>query len=203
VVFAVDLRVPTILSDDLVEPVLQGFLGSERQVELKAKEITVSFCSSPTSNRNWACLCAKVRAILILPLPVRPVVQDTAAALFARLFEGVFGDVPVVAEEVVGVHLVVDLVGAGRRGALDFGGLVGRFFARGRFGGDESCLFCRLRLGDAEAAENVVEGGRLVPGGIDGRCCEGTRREEDKQEFGDEEHLCCCCDSEDEVEDGG
>jgi hypothetical protein len=34
VVLAVDLRAPTVLGDDLVEPVLQGFLGSERQVEL-------------------------------------------------------------------------------------------------------------------------------------------------------------------------
>jgi hypothetical protein len=34
VVLAVDLRAPIIRSDDLVKPVLQCFLGSERQVEL-------------------------------------------------------------------------------------------------------------------------------------------------------------------------
>jgi hypothetical protein len=134
-----------------------------------------------------------VRAILILPLPVRPVVQDTAAALLAGGLDGVFGGIPVVAEEVVRVHLVVDLVGAGRRGALRFGGSVGRLFARVGFGGDESCLFRFLhvlRLGDTEAAENVVQRPPLALGGIHGRCCEGTRREEDKQEVGDEAHGC-------------
>lgn len=64
--------------------------------------------------------------VIILPLPVRPVVHRTA--LLAGGFDGGFADVPVVAEEEVGQHLVADLVGAGpfgQGGFLGVGQLVG------------------------------------------------------------------------------
>ena len=196
VILAVDLRVPAVLGDDQIKPVLQKFFRREREVELDGKRK-----SSASTHWNRACsrsknpqpqekhktyLGAEVRAVHVIPLPVRPVVQDTAGALFAGLLDRVFGDVPVVAEEVERVHLVVDLVGAGRRGLLDLGGgLVNRLFDRGGFieGG----------IGFGSLVHLVRQTDNLLPvglGGDHGGRCEGAGREEDKQEGGDEEHCC-------------
>jgi len=65
-----------------------------------------------------------VRPILIAPLPKRPVVQHATAALLARPLELVLGDIPIIAKDVEGVHLVVDLVGASRLGPQGQLGLV-------------------------------------------------------------------------------
>lgn len=135
---------------------------------------------------------AKVRARLVSPVPVREMVHDAAAALFTGGFDGVFGGVPVVAEDVEGLHLVVDLVGASRLGADDFerlvfgilgldGGLRGD---DGDGGGGGSCFF-GVRF-EAEDLDEVVV---LFLGGVVGGCCDGTGREEDEQEVG-EEHFC-------------
>jgi hypothetical protein len=129
VVCAVDLRVPAVLFGfhELVEPVLQVFLGCEGEVELhEEKRRSVSHHQSTASNRKRkkTHLGAKVLPIIIIPLPVRPVVQHATAALLAVRLELVLGHVPVVAEQVVRVHLVVDLVGAGCLRAQGLLGLV-------------------------------------------------------------------------------
>ena len=197
VILAVDLRVPAVLGDDQIKPVLQNFFRREREVELDGKRKDVSLHSleprsqpkqvpTATEKPTKIYLCAEVRAVHVIPLSVRPVVQDTAGALFAGLLDRVFGDVPVVAEEVERVHLVVDLVGAGRRGLLDLGGgLVNRLFDRGGFieGG----------IGFGSLVHLVRQTDNLLPvglGGDHGGRCEGAGREEDKQEGGDEEHCC-------------
>jgi hypothetical protein len=130
VVCAVDLRVPAVLFGfhELVEPVLQVFLGCEGEVELhEEKRRSVSHHQPTASNKKRkkkTHLGAKVHPIVIIPLPVRPVVQHVTAALLAVRLELVLGHVPVVAEQVVRVHLVVDLVGAGGLGAQGLPGLV-------------------------------------------------------------------------------
>lgn len=128
-------------------------------------------------------------ATLILPLPVRPVVQDTTPALLARGLERVFGDIPVVTEEVVSVHLVVDLVGTGSLGPLDLRRLVHRLLV------DDGSSF-----GDAE---EVFEEETPRLGGIHWRCCKSTHREEERQYGGEKKHCHGFGSGEVEVEDGG
>jgi hypothetical protein len=65
-----------------------------------------------------------VRPILIAPLPKRPVVQHPTPSLLARPLELVLGHIPIVTKNVEGVHLVVDLVGAGGLGPQGQLGLV-------------------------------------------------------------------------------
>jgi len=99
---------------------------------------------------------------------------------FASGLDGGLGDVPVVAEEEEGQHLVADIVGAtrDREGGFLFLGHAGRW--RGQF------------------VDDVLEPGRCVePGqcflhalcGVCGGCCDGTHRKEDEQDVG-WEHSC-------------